>query len=119
MAAKPISVDAYMAGLPDAARPTAQRLRALIHAAAPETAEAIRYGMPAFQAEGATFIYLGAWTRHVAVYPIYRGEADFEAKVAPFRSGKDSVRFDLDRDLPEDLIALIVRAQRGRVARAT
>jgi uncharacterized protein YdhG (YjbR/CyaY superfamily) len=109
---KPESVDAYMAALPEPARTAAERLRALIHAAAPVAAEAIRYGMPAFQADGRTFIHLGAWKRHVAVYPVYPGDAAFEARVGPYRTGKDTVRFPLNKALPEDVVTLVVEAQR-------
>lgn len=114
MTDKPASVEAYMAPLPPETREVAERLRRLVHAAAPGTTEAIRYGMPAFQTSGRTFLYLGAWKRHIGVYPVYRGDAAFEARVGPFRSGKDTVRFGLKQDLPEDVVTLVVKTQRLR-----
>lgn len=113
-AARPKDVDAYIAALPAPAAEAVRRLRAAIHAAAPGAAETIRYGMPAFQKDGATFLHLGAWTRHVGLYPVYRGPADFEAEVAPYRSGKDSVRFGFDEAPPEGLVARIVEHQLAR-----
>ncbi len=115
MTQKPVDVDAYIAGLTPEAAAAAQRLRATVHAVAPGTVETIRYGMPAFQAGGATFLYLGAWKRHIGFYPIYQGSEAFEAEVAPFRSGKDTVRFLLKDPLPDALIARIVETQRARV----
>lgn len=110
-----MAVDDYIAALPEPAQTAARILRARVHAAAPGAAETIRYGMPAFQANGATFLYMGVWKKHVGLYPIYRGDEAFEAAVSPYRSGKDSVRFPLTAELPEQLVDLIVRTQRQRL----
>jgi uncharacterized protein YdhG (YjbR/CyaY superfamily) len=116
MSDKLASVDAYIAALPPQAQAIAHRLRALVHAAAPGATEAVRYGMPAFQANGVTFLHLGVWKRHAGFYPVYCGDAAFEAAVRPFRSGKDTVRFDLAGEPPADLVTRIVQAQASRAA---
>lgn len=113
---QPVTVDDYIAAQPAAAQEHARELRAQVHALVPGAQETIRYGMPAFQAGGATFLYLGAWKRHVGLYPIYRGDEVFEALVAPYRSGKDSVRFPLGRPLPSPVIEAIVRTQHAKGA---
>lgn len=111
-----MTVEDYLSAQPAPAQAHARELRAQVHALVPGAGEAIRYGMPAFQAGGATFLYLGAWKRHVGLYPIYRGDEVFEALVAPYRSGKDSVRFPLNQPLPAQVIEAIVRAQHARGA---
>ena len=109
-----MTVDDYISAQPEPAQGHARELRAQVHALVPGVGEAIRYGMPAFQVDGATFLYLGAWKRHVGLYPIYRGDAAFEALVAPYRSGMDSVRFALNQPLPAPVIEAIVLAQHRR-----
>jgi len=102
------SVDAYIDGLhgPVAARVAA--LRDTIRAAAPAMTETIKYGMPAFRMGDTYLIYLGAWEKHIALYPVARGDSEFEARVAPYRAEKDTVRFEHRDDVPFDVVTLIV-----------
>ena len=111
MAAKPADIDAYIAALPEAHRDVARQVRAAIHAAAPGLIEAIRYGMPAFQLEGATVIYFAIWKQHVGLYPIYRGDEAYERALVPYRSKTDTVNLPFSAAMPDDLIAQIVRMQ--------
>ncbi|GGL68706.1 iron chaperone [Wenxinia marina] len=112
------TIDEYVGHLPEASRNVAQAVRATIHGAA-ELVEAIRYDMPAFRSGNATVIYFAVWKRHVGLYPIYRGSDAFEARIAPFRAKTDTVQIPLDRPLPHDLIAEIVRSQMARLAGRT
>lgn len=105
------SIDAYIAALPEPARGVATNLRRLILATAPGAVEAIRYDMPAFQIGKTTFLHFGCWKNHVGIYPVYRGDAAFEALVGPFRSGKDTVRLQYRDTLPTDVVIRIVNAR--------
>ena len=49
---------------------------------------------------------------------VYRGPAEFEEKVAPWRDWKDTVRFPLASEVPFDVIELIVAAQVASTALA-
>jgi len=109
-----MTVDDYIAALPDASQERARAIRAAVHAAAPDATEAIKYGMPAFQVGGVSFLYLGVWKKHVALYPIYRGDAAYEAQVGPYRAEKDSVRFALGKPVPLEIVSLIAKAQLER-----
>ena len=42
--------------------------------------------------------------QHVALYHVPASEGSLEARVAPYRSGKDTVRFLHSKDLPYDLV---------------
>lgn len=110
MPAKFATIDDYIADLPEARRPVGEAVRAAIRAVADLT-ETIRYGMPAFQQGGATVIYFAVWKTHVGLYPIYRGDEAYEARLAPFRSKTDTVNLPLDQPVPVDLIGQIVRMQ--------
>lgn len=71
--------------------------------------EAIKYGMPAFLIGGSAFLYFAVWKKHVGVYPIYGAPPELEAKLAPYRHGKDTVRFSLAGPIDDDLIARLVK----------
>jgi uncharacterized protein YdhG (YjbR/CyaY superfamily) len=120
MSPAPKTQDDYITGLAPASRSVAQRIRALVHQAAPEAIEAIKYGMPAFLIEGSPFVYFAVWTKHVGIYPIYGAPPDLEAKIAPYRHAKDTVRFFLAEPIDYELIALLVRFKRDQaLGRAT
>jgi uncharacterized protein YdhG (YjbR/CyaY superfamily) len=108
-----VTVDDYIAGLPCAVQPVAIELRALILAAAPGATDAIAYTMPAFISDGVPFLYFACWKKHVGLYPVYRGGAEFEALVAPYRAKKDTVQFKYGEPIPRELVARIVAHQVG------
>ncbi|HEX8660767.1 MAG TPA: DUF1801 domain-containing protein [Brevundimonas sp.] len=111
MATPPADIDAYLAGLAGDHATAGQAVRAAILEAAPGASETIRYGMPAFQIGGATIIYFAVWKKHIGLYPIYRGDADYEAALAAYRSKTDTVNLPLAEPLPVELIGRIVRSQ--------
>jgi uncharacterized protein YdhG (YjbR/CyaY superfamily) len=45
----------------------------------------------------------------VSLYPVPAGDAAFERAVAPYRSGRSTLRFPLSRPVPYDLIAETAR----------
>ncbi len=110
--AGPASIDEYLTPLRPDQRAAVQRLRELIHAAAPGADECISYKMPAFRLHGKGLIWFGAAAKHSAVYGVsesYHGEfARYDT------SGKGTVRFPLTTALP---VALIRRLVKARVAR--
>ena len=61
--------------------------------------------MPAVMLGGRYGIHFAGWKRHIALYPVPQLEEHLESRVAPFRSGKDTVRFLHSQDLPYDLVA--------------
>ena len=107
---RPPDVSAYIAAQPEPARSILTQLRATIHGAVPETAEAIKYGMAAFLYRGKHLIYVAAWKHHVGVYPV-AFDTPFEAEIAPYRAEKDTVQFRYNEPVPYDLVARIVAAR--------
>ncbi len=113
----PVSIDEYIAGFPAETQGAIQQLRTTIHAAAPDATEKISYGIPAFDLAGRHVVFFAAYARHIGLYPI-RGavEQALSEELRPFRSGKSTARFPLDRPLPLELIRRIIEC---RVAGAT
>src|SRR5688572_13746036 len=67
MAAKPKSIDEYLAGVTDEQRPALERLRKSIRAAAPKAEACISYGLAAFRLNG-MLVAFGATKNHCAFY---------------------------------------------------
>jgi uncharacterized protein YdhG (YjbR/CyaY superfamily) len=70
VAHKPKDVDNYLARVPEPARTTLNKVRALIRSAAPaEATEAISYGIPASRYKGSLVAY-AAFTNHCSFFPM-------------------------------------------------
>ncbi len=104
----PDTIDAYMAGLPEASHHIIATIRQMIAIVAPEAAEEIKYGMPTSTLNGTNIIYYAAWKKHIGLYPIYPGPPQFEAAIAAYRDKKDTVRFPLGQPIPYEVIDLIL-----------
>ena len=115
------AIDLYIAQFPDDVQTVLRELRAAIHAAAPDAVEIFSYQMPGFHLHG-RLVWFAAYKRHIGFYPTPAGIAAFQAELAPYKQSKGAVQFPLDRPLPLDLIAAIVRYRaaenRAKTARA-
>jgi len=103
----PASVDLYLAAQTPEARAILERLRALIHRAAPEVVESIKYGMPLFR-WNERYLYLGAWKHHIGLYPIPPLPPELEPALAPFRAHKDTVQFKYREPVPYEVFERLV-----------
>lgn len=111
MPSKPTrTLDSYIAALPPDAAFIVERLRELLGDLAPDVRETIKYDMPLFEYAG-TYLYAGAWKKHLGLYPVYPAAPELEARLAPYRSGKDTVQFKYTTPIPYDLIAEIAKAR--------
>jgi len=72
MAARNPRVDAYIAKAAPFARPILAHLRAVVHAAAPQAEEEIKWGMPFFTYRGKLLCNFAAFKSHAA-FGFYRG----------------------------------------------
>jgi uncharacterized protein YdhG (YjbR/CyaY superfamily) len=105
------SIDEYIATFPIDIQKILQELRTTIKGAAPESEEKISYGMPTFTMNGKYLIYFAGWKDHVSIYPIPIGDDEFNQKIAPYISGKGTLKFPLDKPIPLELVAEMVRLQ--------
>jgi len=105
----PASIAAYVAALPKPAQAAVRQILRTIRQAAPGAEERISYQIPAFRLDGQNLIYVAAFKNHVGVYPAPKGDAAFDAMVAPHRSGKATLRFMLDEPLPLAIVTAAVK----------
>lgn len=100
-------VDAYVAGFPPEVQDRLARLRRVILDHLPDGEETIRYGMPAVMVGARYGLHFAGWKKHVALYPVPVFDEPLESRVAPYRTGQDTVRFLHRQDLPYELVAEI------------
>jgi uncharacterized protein YdhG (YjbR/CyaY superfamily) len=94
----PKNIDEYLAGVPEPARTTLNKVRAVIRSAVPpEATEAISYGMPTFKYKG-SLVAFGAFSNHCSLFPMRLSViAAFKHELAPFQTSKGTLQFPVDK----------------------
>lgn len=105
----PKHVDEYVAALPPDVQAIMNQIRAVIQEAAPGAQEDISYLMPVFRLDGHYLTHIGAYKKHIGLYPAPTGIAEFEEALVTYGSGKGTLKFPLDQPMPFDLIRNIVK----------
>jgi uncharacterized protein YdhG (YjbR/CyaY superfamily) len=112
MATPPRTIDEYLAAVREEQRPALERLRKLIHAAAPGAEECISYRLPTFRFEGRMLVAIGAAARHLAFHPLSSETvAAHREALAAFDTSRGTIRFTPDRPLPAALVRKLVKAR--------
>ena len=101
------SIDEYIATFPKEIQKLLEQVRGVIHETAPEAEEKISYQMPTFFLNG-NLVHFAAFKNHIGFYPIPSGIEQFKDELAPYKQGKGSVQFPLDKPIPFELIRKIV-----------
>ena len=109
MTSKVSSIDEYIETFPENIQAVLHQVRKTIKAAAPKAGEKISYGIPTFTMNGKYLIYFAGWRSHISIYPIPVGDDAFNQEVAPYVSGKGTLKFPLDKPIPLKLITKIVK----------
>lgn len=104
----PKTIDEYIAGFPPDVQEILQKVRLTVRKAAPDAQERISYKMPAFTLNG-NLVYFAGFEHHIGFYPIPMGIEKFKKDLAPYKQGRGSVQFPLDKPIPYGLISKIVK----------
>ncbi len=110
MSAGAAAVEEYIGAAPEPARAHLTELRALVRELVPEGEERISYRMPSMDFHGMV-VWFGGFDRHVGLYPGAAAVAAFESELGDYKHAKGSIQLPLDRPLPRELIARIVKFQ--------
>ena len=102
-------IDEYIKTFPKEVQSILQKMRQTIRDAAPEAVEAISYQMPTFKLNGRNLVHFAVFKSHIGFYPIPSGIEAFKEELSPYRQGKGSVQFPLDKPIPYDLVERIVK----------
>ena len=103
------TIDDYIKTLPTDVQNILEKMRQTIRKAAPEAVEAVSYQMPTFKLNGKNLVYFAAFKSHIGFYPIPSGIEAFRRELSPYKQGKGSVQFPLNKPIPYDLVEKIVR----------
>ncbi|HEY6936748.1 MAG TPA: DUF1801 domain-containing protein [Terriglobales bacterium] len=107
----PKTVDEYLAGVPEPARSTLQKVRAAIRSAAPpEATETISYGIPAFRYNG-VLVWFAAFARHCSLFPTASVIEKFKSELKGYTISKGTIQFPTDKPLPAALIQKMMKAR--------
>lgn len=102
------TIDEYIKAFPKDVQVILEKVRHTIRKAAPEAVEWISYQMPTFKLNGKGLVYFAAYETHIGFYPIPSGVAAFKKELSPYKKGKGSVQFPIDKPVPYDLVRRIV-----------
>ena len=110
--AKVRTVDEYLAGVPEPARSTLDKVRAAIRSVVPpETTEVISYGIPTFKGKGMMVSY-AAFTNHCSLFVLSGSLLEsFKDELKGYQLSKGTIRFPVDKPLPVTLVKKLVRAR--------
>ena len=84
----------------------------IIRATAPDAEECISYQIPAFKLHGKGLIWFGAAAHHCAIYGVANDPAlkDYDT------SGKGTLRFTVEKPLPDALVRKLVKSRMKKIA---
>jgi uncharacterized protein YdhG (YjbR/CyaY superfamily) len=112
MSRAPKDIDEYLAGIPEPARSTLNKIRAAIRAAVPPDAtEAITYRIPTFKYKG-SLVAFAAFKNHCSLFPMSMAViAAFKNELKGFHTSKGTIQFPQDTPLPAALLKKLVKAR--------
>jgi uncharacterized protein YdhG (YjbR/CyaY superfamily) len=103
------NIDEYIASFPEEIQEKLESLRKTIRKIVPETEETISYGIPTFDLNRKHLVHFAAFKNHIGFFPTPSGINAFKKELSPYDTSKGTVRFPLDKPIPNDLIKKIVR----------
>lgn len=103
------TMDEYIKTFPSDVQSILEKMRQTIRRAAPEAVEAISYQMPTFKLNSRNLVHFAAFKSHIGFYPVPSGIEAFKKELTPYKQGKGSVQFPLDKPIPYDLVEKIVK----------
>jgi uncharacterized protein YdhG (YjbR/CyaY superfamily) len=104
------SVDDYIGSFPADVQEVLEEVRRTIRAVVPEAGEKISYQIPTVTLAGKALMYFSGWREHISIYPIPPVDDELAAQIEPYRSGKGTLKFPLNRPIPYDVITRLTRA---------
>ncbi|OCX53240.1 hypothetical protein BEL04_02735 [Mucilaginibacter sp. PPCGB 2223] len=113
---KPENTDAYIASFPAEVQTKLQQLRQLVKTLAPDAAEVISYGLPAFKQKSGMLVWYAAHTNHIGLYPRASAIEAFAGRLKAYKFAKGSIQFPFDQPLPVELISDIVKFRVAEIA---
>ena len=106
---KHTAVTDYIESFPEETRVLLNQFRDLLFKLAPDAEEKISYGMPGYKLYGKPLVYFAGYKNHIGFYATPTGYEKFSEKLSAYKQGRGSVQFPLDKPIPWELVADIIR----------
>ncbi len=109
----PKNIDEYLAGVPEPARSTLNKVREMIRSAAPpEATEAISYRICVFKYKGRPLLWFAAFRDHCSLFPGSPSVIKaLKNELKSFQISKGTIRFPLDKPPSAALVKKLVKAR--------
>ncbi|MBP9716457.1 MAG: DUF1801 domain-containing protein [Candidatus Levybacteria bacterium] len=102
------SIDEYISTFPKETQVILEKIRKTIKEEAPNATEKISYGMPTFYLNG-NLVHFAAFKNHIGFFPAPSGINQFEKELLKYKTGKGTLQFSYDEEIPFDLIKKVVK----------
>lgn len=102
------NIDEFISAFPAAVARKLTQLRRAVQRIAPAAEETICYGIPTFRLNG-NILHFAAYPTHIGFYPGPGGIDAFAEDCVPYRTGKGTLQFRLDKPLPMALLRNIIK----------
>jgi len=105
----PSTVDEYLAEVPEPARSTLKKVRAVIQSVVPAgTTEVLSYRMPAFRYKK-VLVWYAAFADHCSLFPTASLIDKLGEELKAYAVSKGTIHFPTDKPLPSSLLIKIVK----------
>ena len=102
------TIDEYIMGFEPMIQKTLNELRNFIKSEVPEATEKMSYGMPTFYLNG-NLVHFAAFKDHYGFFPAPSGINTFEKELVPYRKGKGTLCFPLNKPIPWDILKKVIQ----------
>lgn len=102
-------IEEYILAFPETAQERLRQIWSIIKENAPEAEESISYAIPTFKLKEKPLVYFAGFKNHIGFYALPTGHEAFKKEFSVYKTGKGSVQFPLDQELPAALIASVVK----------
>jgi len=104
-----LTVDEYLAAVPQDARLALEKLRKTIKAAAPKATELISYQIPMYKHHG-MLVGFAAFKNHCSFFVGTKNIVRYRDELKSYYTSKGTIRFPADKPLPAALVKKLVKA---------
>src|SRR5690349_14056212 len=103
------TVDDYINSFDTKKKELLIEFRRRIKKLAPTSIESISYGMPGYKLNNKPLVYFAAFKSHIGFFPTPKGIDALDKETKPYRTGKGTMQFHLDKPIPWGLVEKIVK----------
>jgi uncharacterized protein YdhG (YjbR/CyaY superfamily) len=106
---KNVLIDEYIEQFSGEIQTRLQKIRDMVHEEVPEAVESFSYKMPGFKLNKKVLLYFAGFTSHIGLYPTASVVEKEIPDVAKYRTGKGTLQFKNDQELPLQFIRKIIQ----------